>query len=376
MNKIDVLQIASIMYNRYKDKYNSPGWTEWAIIGAFSSIIWLTLGLLENGNFNFVTTVQTFIIGSLVYLALSPVYLNMDTENHLEKSRYFLKPVIKNKYVQFILYTRALMMGVIVSTMYHMSIYENISHKIICNTLIVLELFFIFYQIRRNKNGVVITVKEKNMIRVISIIKYSNILFAATFILIFFQTNIQLGSYPSIKLGLALLAVCYLIEKLIFTKSDNQIFKQIDNVRGQLMFDTMSPKDAITWLQIIEYGLTYEDYINKDIEEYYSKLTHIESTLIKSVSLIDSIGNTEDEQTINILDIVSNNVDDMDKRLAEVEFIANRIIDTTKNLKMFNSAVIEYQSTSSLLKEPLKTIGLKIKDLSIKLVQLKDIRTL
>ena len=133
MNKIDVLQIANIMYNRYKDKYNNPGWTEWAIIGAFASIIWLTLDLLENGNFNFVTAVQTFIIGSLFYLAFSPVYLNMDTENYSQNNKHFLKPIVKNKYVQFILLSRVLIMGGIIGMMYRITIYENLSHKIICN---------------------------------------------------------------------------------------------------------------------------------------------------------------------------------------------------------------------------------------------------
>ena len=53
MTKIDFLTILSIQSDRLKSKHARPGWNLWALLGAFSSICWITLELHSKGKIEY-----------------------------------------------------------------------------------------------------------------------------------------------------------------------------------------------------------------------------------------------------------------------------------------------------------------------------------
>ena len=72
MNKLDFLQITSIQRGKLKDEHQKPGWNLWALIGAFASLIWISISIFENNKSHQISSIYLAIV-----LYFSRIFINV-----------------------------------------------------------------------------------------------------------------------------------------------------------------------------------------------------------------------------------------------------------------------------------------------------------
>lgn len=73
MEKLELLNIASLQRQKLKGEYEKPGWNIWALSGAFASAIWLFISFLEEKQFDIHEAMIFFMLFFVSFTTLRPI---------------------------------------------------------------------------------------------------------------------------------------------------------------------------------------------------------------------------------------------------------------------------------------------------------------
>ena len=97
MNKTEFLQVISIQRSKLIDEHQKPGWNLWVLSGAFASLLWILISILEDNNFDLNTAIFISIFVYISHSVLAVLYNLISNPLSSQSNKYvFIRTEISN----------------------------------------------------------------------------------------------------------------------------------------------------------------------------------------------------------------------------------------------------------------------------------------
>lgn len=353
MKNLNESEFLSFLYaekDRLHTNYSKPGWSNWAIGGAFVALIIYIFNILVTPNISidceavlmvFISLLSVTIIGIMIYPSLFPkietYYYNRITT--LWDESPILELTISG--LSFLIITIFLIVNINYSWILYVFGYLSLERLI---TLFVLYC-------KRNKlvaSGTKYTVLPTNLIGkllktsfvglFISIAVYSSWDYIREFYM--YKNEIQISA--------TLLGFWLLI--FIFFKTNstpNKMLNGIDNIIDKFAYSTMCQQDVIEELMFMRYGGRVKQVVENDLSAFFNSLSTLNDINMTLDKIIQNIDNGKlDPQTYFVWQkyLLSQT-----SKLEDANYKGSKIIEkTNKILKLPNNAMYSSELTALL----------------------------
>ncbi len=312
MNKLDFLQITSIQRGKLKDEHQKPGWNLWALIGAFASLIWISISIFENNKSHQISSIYLAIV-----LYFSRIFINVIWG--------FISSDSKSKFINFkeeIAGSLLIHLYSIFTTLfiYIFLIWNNQFESLFENAII--HFFFLFLLLVQSillilaRVNIPVNINPKALVNQRTNYLIYGVLFIVFTIIVKILCShlLLISDYTSIKLGLIFFSLHFVIEKLFSSSQPNTLLRQIDDLIDDITFDKISISDGEKRLKLIIYGLQFNHIVSPLVDENINLTKQFNEyceILKKRIERLNSEKNETDYQIL--FDAIRNKFEELNK---------------------------------------------------------------
>lgn len=321
MTKAEFLSVLSLYRERFKSKYEKPGWNKWALFGAFASLIWIFISLNEkkNVNYNAVLPLLIFMIISIPYLTVlfgSLISKDDDKKKYLSINKIVSDNILSLTY-GFLTYSAILLYALF----YPKPLKTDL---LFLEVLVVWLLFSIVFAVVISliKNFPPIPKKRSKTSLVINLL----VMILYVFSLYPLCKVITWDDYEIWKLSLVLFGLYFVIKKLIDDTERNSMIDAIDDLMDDVFFENVSSiEEAQNRLKIIVFGLEFKDLFAPQVKEFIAIHDKLRNSIEKTKNRVDKYIEVENELKIPLKESVAQNLLDLASISEELKDVWKRI---------------------------------------------------
>lgn len=328
MNKTEFLQVVSIQRSKLIDEYQKPGWNLWVLSGAFASLFWILISLLEENNFHLNSAIFVAIFFYISYNILRPLYKFISNSSSKGNGKYvYLRTEMANSLLSIIFLLATLIF-------IYIFIIKNVTN---CPAFVMILfhifffLIFIVFMVLFLVSFVNIPISSNNNSPFIK--KKGSLIFSLIFALalnLLYIIYIQLpclDEYTSVKLGLVLFSLHFITFKLLSTTERNLLLNQIDELIDDVTFDNKSVTAGEETLKLIIYGLQFNKIVSPLINEHLELTKSYKDNYDLIIERLNQLKEeTYDKQKTLLIDAIFKQVAEAERTYPLVEKSKNKIL--------------------------------------------------
>lgn len=329
MNKTEFLQVVSIQRSKLIEEYQKPGWNLWVLSGAFASLFWILISLLEENNFHLNSAIFVAIFIYISYNILRTLYNFISNSSTNGKGKYeYLKTKLANSLLS-IIFGLATLIFIYVFIFKNVAIYPGFVMILFHISFILIFFAFLVYFLVSLVN---LPIKSNNNTAFIK--KWGSLLFililalALNLLYIIYIQLPRLDEYTSVKLGLVLFSLHFITFKLLSTTKRNLLLNQIDELIDDVTFDNKSVTAGEETLKLIIYGLQFNKIISPLINEHLELSKSDKDNFDLIIERLDQLmKETDIKQKELLVDSITKHVAEAERNYPLIEKSKNKILN-------------------------------------------------
>ena len=351
MNKTEFLQVVSIQRSKLIDEYQKPGWNLWVLSGAFASLFWILISLLDENNFHLNSAIFVAIFFYISYNILRPLYRFISNSSTNGKGKYvYLKTELANSLLS-IIFGLATLIFIYVFIFKNVAIYPAFVMILFHIFFILIFFVFLVYFLVSLVN---IPISSNNNTAFIK--KWGSLLFililalALNLLYIIYIQLPRLDEYTSIKLGLVLFSLHFITSKLLSTTERNLLLNQIDELIDDVTFDNKSVTAGEETLKLIIYGLQFNKIISPLINEHLELTKSDKDNCDLIIERLDQLKKeTDNKQKELLVDAITKQVAEVEQYYPLIEKSKNKILNRLTFYQFSEQNNPDYNNIQTLL---------------------------
>lgn len=298
MTKSDFLTILSIQSDRLKSEHARPGWSLWALLGALSSICWITLELHSTDKIEYNNSVLIL----LAVLMIEPLI------PFIQGQLKWGNPQGSNRYKNISIELQASLM----SFMYKLFVYFFI--YVVCNyffqfdkiEITILNVYVIFailaYILMIVLSRFVILAKENSNsskgLNLFIIISMLVLLCSSAYVII---SKITALNVIIVQSAMLFTGIYLILKKSIEYSQSNPLLDSLDLLIDQVTFDQLTTDEAEQQLYMIINGIGFSQIFAPLFQEYQQADKGYHEQINSATSRLEKLKKETDEENKEIL---------------------------------------------------------------------------
>lgn len=325
--------------NHLNDQQGRPGWTKWAIVAAFASLLWLLINVMESSQVNWkiasIYTVFLYLFAIGVKSTLNIMTLTPEVTNEIRFSK-IVKKIHPNECLWSIAKSTVMLLFLWYANVYF-SLAETISLSIFISLGIVFSaIAIVIIQANIPMN---ITGKKSSgwLSFVLDVFCIYPIIMMAVIVI---RTNLN-THLPEIRVSGIIFGLVFLVDKYLEDTPHGHMLAELINIRRQLCMRKINSNAAIQQTEIVILGMKISDLLSGDVSRILSLFRNFEDILnmsreeaISVKSKLSSLESPSDEDKI-LVRAVRESLANHGKRIQKIGGEMEEVVNKFKKRCMF-----------------------------------------